>query len=143
MNNFAKFLSVNGLKRKEIASFLGVSGAFISQLTSGDRPIPAEKLALILSNAYGWDTSMLTPLTDKSIVLDPQDYPLSGLDATRYQKEITPELIRSAVEKALSPDEKFLIGYLERKIENQDTLIRELYQKIGMLEAKLELTRKG
>jgi hypothetical protein len=86
---------------------------------------------------------MLTPLTDKSIVLDPQDYPLSGLDAPRYQKEITPELIRSAVEKALSPDEKFLIGYLERKIENQDTLIRELYQKIGMLEAKLELTRKG
>lgn len=143
MNNFAKFLSVNGLKRKEIASFLGVSGAFISQLTSGDRPIPAEKLAQILNNAYGWDISMLTPLTNESVVLDTQFYPLSGLDSVRPQKEITPELIRSAAEMALSPDEKFLIGYLERKIENQDTLIRELYQKIGMLEAKLELTRKG
>lgn len=117
MNNFAKFLSINGLKRKEIASFLGVSGAFISQLTSGDRPIPAEKLAQILNNAYGWDISMLTPLTNESVVLDTQFYPLSGLDSVRPQKEITPELIRSAVEKALSPDEKFLIGYLERKIE--------------------------
>ena len=57
MNNFAKFLSVNGLKRKDIASFLGVSGAFITQLSSGDRPIPAEKLATIKANA-NWDTSM-------------------------------------------------------------------------------------
>ena len=39
--------------------------------------------------------------------------------------------------------DKTLVEYLERKVENQDTLIRELYQQIGMLEAKLELARKG
>lgn len=60
MNNFAKFLSVNDLKRKDIASFLGVSGAFITQITSGDRPLPDEKLAMIKANAFGWDVSMLT-----------------------------------------------------------------------------------
>ena len=60
MSNFTKFLEVNRLKRKDIASFLGVSGAFITQISQGTRPLPPEKLALINNNAYGWDTSMLT-----------------------------------------------------------------------------------
>ena len=74
-----------------------------------------------------------------------QDSTLSGLDfiSSRYQKEISTEQLRSAVEKALNPEEKFLIGYLERKVSNQEILIRELYQQIGMLEAKLDLARKG
>lgn len=33
--------------------------------------------------------------------------------------------------------------YLERKVSDQEILIRELYQQIGMLEAKLNLARKG
>lgn len=53
MVDFAKFLSINGIKRKDIAAFLGVSGAFISQITSGDRPLPEDKLAMIKANAYG------------------------------------------------------------------------------------------
>lgn len=125
------FRKANNLTQTELGNYLGINKSFISTIESGKDPMPKDKLSKLLNNPFGWDVSML------------QDYPLSGLDAPRYQKEITPELIRSAVEKALSPDEKFLIGYLERKIENQDTLIRELYQKIGMLEAKLELTRKG
>lgn len=36
-----------------------------------------------------------------------------------------------------------LVDYLTRKVENQESLIRELYQQIGMLEAKLDLARKG
>lgn len=125
------FRKANNLTQTELGNYLGINKSFISTIESGKDPMPKDKLSKLLNNPFGWDVSML------------QDYSLSGLDAPRYQKEITPELIRSAVEKALSPDEKFLIGYLERKIENQDTLIRELYQKIGMLEAKLELTRKG
>lgn len=110
MNAFAKFLSINGLKRKDIASFLGVSGAFITQISSGGRPLPNEKLAMIKANAYGWDISMLTesktPATDQ-------------------------------------PMESTLVSYLERKVSDQEILIRELYQQIGMLEAKLDLARKG
>lgn len=110
MTNFAKFLSANGLKRKDIAAYLGVSGAFITQISSGDRPLPEEKLAIIKANAYGWDVSMLTqsenPATDK-------------------------------------PMESTLVSYLERKVSDQEVLIRELYQQIGMLEAKLDLARKG
>ena len=36
-----------------------------------------------------------------------------------------------------------LVSYLERKVSDQEILIRELYQQIGMLEAKLDLARKG
>lgn len=125
------FRKANNLTQTELGNYLGINKSFISTIESGKDPMPKDKLSKLLNNPFGWDVSML------------KDNTLSGLDSVRPQREITPELIRSAVEKALSPDEKFLIGYLERKIENQDTLIRELYQKIGMLEAKLELTRKG
>ena len=110
MTPFAKFMSINNLKRKDIASFLGVSGAFITQISSGDRPLPEEKLATILANAYGWDTSMLT---------EPEHPEVSN------------------------PTESSLVDYLERKVSDQEILIRELYQQIGMLEAKLDLARKG
>ena len=110
MTPFAKFMSINNLKRKDIASFLGVSGAFITQISSGDRPLPEEKLATILTNAYGWDTSMLT---------EPEHPEVSN------------------------PTESSLVDYLERKVSDQEILIRELYQQIGMLEAKLDLARKG
>ena len=36
-----------------------------------------------------------------------------------------------------------LVSYLERKVGDQDVLIRELYQQIGALEKELELARKG
>ena len=125
------FRKANNLTQTELGNYLGINKSFISTIESGKDPMPKDKLSKLLNNPFGWDVSML------------KDNTLSGLDSVRPQREITPELIRSAAEMALSPDEKFLIGYLERKIENQDTLIRELYQKIGMLEAKLELTRKG
>lgn len=41
------------------------------------------------------------------------------------------------------PKTDALVDYLTRKVEDQDILIRELYQQIGMLEAKLDLARKG
>lgn len=114
MTPFAKFMSINNLKRKDIASFLGVSGAFITQIASGDRPLPEEKLAMILTNAYGWDTSMLT--------LSPKE---------QEWKSIVQE------------DQAVFVNYLEKKVSDQEILIRELYQQIGMLEAKLDLARKG
>lgn len=125
------FRKANNLTQDKLGDYLGIKKSFVSQIESDKASLPHDKFIKLLNNPFGWDVSML------------QDYPLSGLDAPRYQKVITPELIQSAIQEALNPDEKFLIGYLERKIENQDALIRELYQKIGMLEAKLELARKG
>lgn len=131
MNAFAKFLIINGLKRKEVASFLGVSGAFITQISSGDRPLPEEKLAAIKANAYGWDTSMF------------DDKTLSGLDRIRSTHKLSSETIQSTIEEIMNPEERFLIGYLERKIEDKDRLIQELYKEIGSLKAKLDLAMNG
>ena len=134
MNDFANFLLTNRLKRKDIAAYLGVSGSFITQITNGDRTLPLEKLAMIRTNAYGWDTSMLTGKAN-------------GLHSSTLQgreRELSSEQVRSAVEAVLKPSESNgLVDYLKQKVEDQDALIRELYQQIGMLEAKLELARKG
>lgn len=133
MSEFAKFMSINGLKRKEIASFLGVSGAFITQIASGDRPLPDDKLAKIKANAFGWDVSMLSQRRGLNLMsginLRPGHAPL--VDAT------------SAIHQAVKNEEKILVGYLERKIEDKDRLIRELEKTIGMLEAQLEMARRG
>lgn len=131
MTPFAKFLSINGLRRKDIAAFLGVSGAFITQISSGDRKLPDEKLAAIKANAYGWDTSML------------EDKTLSGMDRVREQEPVSDEQLRSTVLQVMEPAEKFHIEYLERKVNDQESLIRELYQQIGALTKELELARKG
>lgn len=131
MTPFAKFLSINGLRRKDIAAFLGVSGAFITQISSGDRKLPDEKLAAIKANAYGWDTSML------------EDKTLSGMDRVREQEPVSQEQLRSTVLQVMEPAEKFHIEYLERKVNDQESLIRELYQQIGALTKELELARKG
>lgn len=131
MTPFAKFLSINGLKRKDIAAFMGVSGAFITQISSSARKLPDEKLAIIKANAYGWDTSML------------EDKTLSGMDRVREQEPVSQEQLRSTVLQVMEPAEKFHIEYLERKVNDQESLIRELYQQIGSLTKELELARKG
>ena len=54
---FQVFILKNKLKKTEIAQYLGVSNAFITQLAQGLRSVPNEKIALIKANAQ-WDTSM-------------------------------------------------------------------------------------
>ena len=136
MDSFAKFLSINGLKKKDIAAYLGVSNAFITQLCAGTRKLPADKLALIKVNS-DWDSSMLLSDTEKAKAIH-----LDHLDRGRSY-EATPDNVREAVEKALMPEEHPLVAHLQRKVDDQERLIRELYKEIGMLEAKLELARKG
>ena len=115
MTNFAKFLSVNGLKRKDIAFFLGVSGAFITQISSGIRPLPDDKLALIMENAYNWDTSMLT------------------------SQEALPDV--SPAENAGAYE--MLINHLKQEIKDKDALITELRKEIWSLQQELNLAGKG
>lgn len=57
MIDFELFIIKNKLKKKDIAEFLGVSAAFITQLAQGIREVPDDKLALIKANK-DWDTSM-------------------------------------------------------------------------------------
>lgn len=56
---FEEFIHANNLKKGELASFLGVSSAFITQLVQGTRKLPESKLALIKARD-DWDYSMLS-----------------------------------------------------------------------------------
>lgn len=126
------FRKTNNLTQEQVGDYLGIKKSFISQIESGKCSMPPEKFNKLLGNPYGWDVSALKEGT------------LLGMDSLRPQRmAITQESLSQVVEKVLNPEEKFLIGYLERKVEDKDKLIQELYQKIGMLEAKLEMQRKG
>lgn len=125
------FRKANNLTQDKLGEYLGIKKSFISQVESGKCPLPQEKFNKLLDNPFGWDVSIL------------KDNTLSGMDHIRERRQISDEQLRSAVRQAVEPTEKFLIGYLERKVSDQEILIRELYQQIGMLEAKLDLARKG
>lgn len=49
----------NNIKQQELATYMGVSSAFISQLERGKRPMPEDMLKKLINNPHGWDTSML------------------------------------------------------------------------------------
>lgn len=121
MDRFSKFLSVNRLKKKDIASFLGVSNAFITQLCSNMRPLPDEKFALIKANTFGWDISMLTTQEDTP--------------------EITPDMLK--LHKTKGNYEDFLgeachTTNLIELIMKKDEEIIQLHKRIWELERIIE-----
>lgn len=118
MGEFANFLLVNGLKRKDIAEYLGVSGAFITQLTQGTRPLPSEKLALIKANAYGWDISMLT----------------------RPQVTLQPETMAN---NALIDYLQNKVAELEKKVDRLNSERADLLQEIAVLRFEKKMASKS
>lgn len=67
--DFSKFLKDNNLKGCQIAEFLGVSGAYVSQVCSGVSKLSSDKLNLILNNKE-WDTSALSEKSVVAIAID-------------------------------------------------------------------------
>lgn len=55
-----EFLKVNSLKQVDIARYLGVSEAAISNVVKGKSEFSTENLIKIMTNPHGWDVSMLT-----------------------------------------------------------------------------------
>ena len=54
------FLKANGLKQRELATYLEITEAAVSNAVKGKSDFSKENLIKILNNPYGWDTSMLT-----------------------------------------------------------------------------------
>lgn len=56
--NFAKFLKDNGLRKSEVAEYLGVVPSNVTAyIKTGN--VPAKNLEILRSNAKGWDLSAL------------------------------------------------------------------------------------
>ena len=145
------FRKANKISQVELAEYLGVGQPFISQIEKGTRPFPEEYISTLSAHPT-WDTSMLTQGSSESQILAWMD----TLNASR-KREITPEMLQRAIENTLNPKDKFLVGYLERKIKdleaqiaNQEALINrlqnekgDLREEVGMLKKEVELARKG
>lgn len=110
-----EFLQVNGLKQRELAQFLGVTEAAVSNVVKGKSYFSEENLIKILKNDRGWDTSMLAG----------------------NQPEVPAE------EKPTS--ENPLLEYLQRKIEQLEREKEELLQENAVLkyENMMLTPRKG
>ena len=54
------FLKANDLKQRELATYLEITEAAVSNVVKGKSDFSKENLIKILNNPYGWDTSMLT-----------------------------------------------------------------------------------
>lgn len=123
MDTFIKFLLVNKIKKNELATYLGVSRAFVTQLASGERKLPADKLALIKANT-AWDTSMW----------------VDGYNQQPPQK-VAPVI--KFVTGAEAEDAKEREGYIKRLLEEikelkaqRDALIQEVAVLKYLLEQK-------
>ena len=129
MDAFNKFLSVNGLKKGEVASFLGVSSAFVTQVSTGKSKLSPAKIKLIKGNQK-WDTSMFGVVSPNLA-----QGPIAPI--VKVVGDIKrPETSQDAAYKLLVEDYK-------RQIKDKDALVQELCKKIGMLEAQIEVMTKG
>lgn len=68
-----EFRIVNNLTQTELGEYLGVLKGFISKIENGKDKLPEPKFRKLLSNPYGWDTSMLTQPSGTSEALPAQD----------------------------------------------------------------------
>ena len=110
-----EFLKANNLKQRELASFLGVTEAAISNVVKGKSEFSKENLIKILNNPHKWDVSMLT--------------------------ENQPEI--PAEEKPMVSNS--LLEYLQRKVEQLERENAELLQENAVLryENTMLSPRKG
>ena len=104
----------NGLTKKEIAEYLGVSQAFIGRVCSGQYNLPEKQLQKLLSNNRGWNTTEL----EKKISLEEQTFTgnLSGKELLQSIKDETARIESILNETIRAKDEQ--IERLTRIIEN-------------------------
>ena len=57
--NVRDFLKANSLKQVELARYLGITEAAISNVVKEKSEFSKENLIKIMNNPYGWDTTML------------------------------------------------------------------------------------
>ncbi len=59
MINLKDFRRANKLRQQVIADYLSVTRGYISLVETGASKLSEDKLAMLLANPYGWDTSLL------------------------------------------------------------------------------------
>ena len=133
MTDFQAFINANGLKKGKVANFLNVSNAFITQLCSGAKLLPAAKLALIKANTFGWNISMFetaanqTTGDNNSGVIINRGGNHGKIDNRHYYSN-SPDVLRAQVAQL---DE--LLKEKEERLKEKDAQIKEKDAQIKQL----------
>ena len=114
ISRFVQYLEYKGINDNKATVDCGLSNGLIGQARTGKSDLGAKTIDRIL-NTYQ-DLSRVWLLTGEGEMLSQSKNPMTE-----------------------QPAESSLVSYLERKVNDQEILIRELYQQIGMLEAELNL----
>lgn len=122
--NVREFLKANNLKQRELAKYLGVTEAAISNAAKGKSYFSEENLIKILDNPYGWEVSMLKET--KSRDSEPE-----------LVAEYKPQL--SNIEILL----RDMLAEKEAKIDVLQDRINELIEENARLKTLIESERKG
>ncbi len=127
MGDFDKFLSINKIKKQEIAKFLGVSKSFVTQLCNGQRKIPADKLALIKANPV-WDSSALEISVNTGIQINAREVSGNVSQDNRQYFSDSPDVLRAQIDQL-----EQLIREKEARIAEKDKQIAEKDKQIAGL----------
>ena len=119
-----EFLKANNLKQRELANYLGVTEAAVSNVTKGKSYFSDENLIKIINNPYGWNVSMLEDTKSRD-------------SKPELVAEYKPQL--SNVEILL----RDMLAEKEAKIDVLQERINELIEENARLKTLIEGERKG
>ena len=70
-----RFRLDNGLTKKKLAEYLGVSDVFLGKMCSGDYKLPEKHAVKLVDNDQGWNTAALLKLEEKEVSVPAGDIP--------------------------------------------------------------------
>lgn len=111
--NVRDFLRENGLKQVQLARYLDVTEAAISNVANGKSEFSEENLIKIMNNPHGWDVSMLTESQPENAVKEQPD-----------EAGMTEKLF------ALVEDQRAEIKMLLSMLREKDAKIEELRREL-------------
>lgn len=114
------------IKQKQLASYLGVSEGYISQVIAGKKPLSDENLSKVLNNPFGWDVSSYIETPIKDLETQPQN-------AVTEQPQ----------EQGMFDKLFFLVESQRKDIETLIQLVKNKDEKIEELLEELNARKKG
>lgn len=125
-----KFRLANNLSQPEVADYLGVGKAFISQVERGVSKLPLDKYARLLQNDKGWDTSMLNEPTTQHFTAKASGNASASVNYNEKQSEES-SVLRVRIE---SLEEQ--ISQLKDMLAREQALNQKYWEMIEKLTTK-------
>lgn len=83
MQSLKVFRKINGITQQDLATYLGTTKGFISQVENGISKFPIHLLNKIYENTNGWNTSCLPSINENPLSSSPQEVPVVVEEVTK------------------------------------------------------------